>query len=303
MENEFCNFEIVDYSEFDEFKGKKKAQRVERVNSKRTTKGKIKLEKKQAKFANQQIKAQNRQATRLAKTALKETGQTNRAQIEATAQGGGEVDGPRNYEKSAAGETNARKFQEIEPKMTELFQSQPTATVEDTTFNVVARKGYEPKMQAYLEDRNYAPDEISDDPFIMTAQVAAQYDADVQEIADREGVSYPEAEELYFSNEISNFDPVTMAFIKAAGQKGIQEIGKAQAKKGKTFLGKKYDPKTGAIIGVADKNPAVDTAATRIIGAGIGGIERQKTDDAILDAAPYILGAAVVLLALGAMLA
>lgn len=311
---------FVDYFDAygsDDFGGKAKARRDARHENKAKKSDKKhaqKMEKKALKFTHKQTKqtnrlsgretrALNRQDTRLRNTETKENAQTEREQIKAVSGvENQQIEGATMAEKSGAGVNSAQSYNEGYSKIAPMVNSQPSAQVDEAVYNVIQRDGLQPKFDNYLQSRGLAPDEIADGDIYQAAQIANQYDNDVTEIAVQMGVPYQDAEELYWSqNEMQSFDPVTMAFINAAGQKAIMEIGKAQAKKGKTFMGKMYDPNTGMVISAA---PGTGTAEAknpvrRIVDSGVAGVEKQKTNEAITDALPYIIIAAVGLIVVG----
>lgn len=320
--------ENIEYFDPEEFGGKGKARRAakkEKRQENRAEKKKVRFEnrtaKKGQKIAAKQQRIETRQAAKTERTGIRTQGRTDKATVQAennplkgVQDSAGndyapQLEDSNEYnalalEKTAAGVAAAAAVTNTTPSFMNLVNSQPETKIDEALFNTLERDNLHAPAVGYLANKGYAPDEIADDnDILLAAQIANAYNNDVEEIAEQQGLPYADAEELLWSYDesLNTFDPVTMAFIKAAGEKAIQKIGMKQAEKGKPFLGNFYDPKTGRILKKADPKqyPTLVEAAKDVIGSGVGGVEKKKTEDAYKEAMPYLIGGGLLLVFIG----
>ena len=186
----------------------------------------------------------------------------------------------RQLEKTNRALANVQKMNEAAEPMEQLFQANPSRVVAETVKNRFDRDGGQLREQVrgYLGSNGYAPDEIAEDDYILAAQFHDLYDTNIQDISEGEAVPYDRAEIFYHADDenVSNLDPMTTAFLKAAGKKAYTEIAKQRAQQGKQTLGQQYDPKTGKLISSTPKPGTVADIYGKSIDAGADAAKRDQ---------------------------
>lgn len=317
--NTVDNFDYLEPDIYDEFGGRRKQQRQAARETKKDNKQARKIESKSVKFAHKNQRQLNRiggknertqirQTGKSERTVTKETGATERIKAQANAGGIGAqieplADGAYNIEPTYNGAQSAQNYAvRKEQAFVPLVNSQPTLEIMTAVESTLDRNPKEVQnYENYLMTRGYSPDEIADNDIILAAQIANEYDNEVSDIAQTLRIPYADAEEiLWSSDEMQNFDPVTLAFISAAGDKVIKEIGRKQASKGKPFLGQMYDPNTGEVVGKASTKAGSKIGIAKdAVNEGIGAVEKQKVREYSRDYAPMVAAVAVLLIVAG----